>query len=137
MTSSNFDWSDIAHAYSKGECTVTQICEQFGVSRSSLYRQARQQKWPKRAATKSAAQQDFLDDLFCVLNKQLEQVDKRIAEDGAVDAVALGNIAKTFEKLTELRNAHETKPKAKRESGAARALRGMLAQNLERLNEQG
>lgn len=137
MTSSNFDWSDIARAYSKGECTVTQICEQFKVSRSSLYRQARIEKWPKRTHSNRYEQQDFLDHMFCVLNKQLDQVDNRITAQGAVDAVALGNIAKTFEKLTELRNANKINPKAKPKNGAAAALRELLAQNFERLNETG
>jgi len=136
LTSSNYNWSDIARAYSKGEQSVTQICAQFGVSRSSLYRHAKRQNWPSRLKTVRSAQQNFLDAMFDVLNKQLEQVDRRITADGAVDAVALGNIAKTFEKLVELRGVNKKPEKRRRESSAATALREMLAQNLERLNDQ-
>jgi len=74
--------------------------------------------------------------MFHVLNRQLEQVDRRINPDAPVDAVQLGNIAKTFERLVELRTNMNSSRKEKPESDAAVALREVIAQNVARLNEQ-
>ncbi|MFT6659648.1 hypothetical protein [Maritalea sp.] len=86
--------------------------------------------------TAQSSYNDFVESMFYVLYKQLDQVESRISSDGPVDAVALGNIAKTFEKLIELREAGKAPNKTRIESTAASALREMLSKNLERLNEQ-
>lgn len=73
--------------------------------------------------------------MFSVLHRQLEQLDRRISPERPVDAVQLGNIAKTFEKLVELRSTLKTSKSTKVESAAVHALREALAQNLASLNE--
>jgi len=90
-----------------------------------------------RTVPDTPVEQEFLESLFQVLTMQLKQVEHRITTDGTVDAVALGNIAKTYEKLIELRGADQSSPKNQTESGAVKALREMLAGHLERVNEQG
>lgn len=126
----------MAHAYVSRELTVLQICAKFSISRTQLYNRAKKECWPRRQPTEDTEQRELLETMFHVLTRQLEQVDRRINPDTPVDAVQLGNIAKTFEKLVELRTNMNSSRKEKPESDAAVALREVIAQNLARLNEQ-
>ncbi|GLQ17937.1 hypothetical protein [Maritalea porphyrae] len=128
-------WSDVANAYVSSNLTVLQICAKFSISRSQLYLRAKKECWPRRHPTEISEQHEFLETMFSVLHRQLEQLDRRISPERPVDAVQLGNIAKTFEKLVELRSTLKTSKSTKVESAAVHALREALAQNLARLNE--
>ncbi len=124
------NWTEIARAYAGGEGTIADICEEFSVTRSSLYRRAKKLNWTKRQVDSQTKQAVFVERMYCVLNKQLEQIDKRISADGPIDVVALSNIAKTFEKLIELGSPDKAAKVQKSDGKALRMLRELLAQNM-------
>ena len=107
MHEQEYPWAAIRHAYLHGDCTVNQICARFKLSRTRFYKEARSQNWPTRTSRSIKHDADFVDQMMGVLARQLIQLDGRISTDKSVDAVALGNIAKTYEKIQELTKADQ------------------------------
>ena len=71
-----------------------------------------------------------------VLARQLIQLDGRISTDKSVDAVALGNIAKTYEKIQELTKADQVdEGNSVSSSDALEELRRELSDKLAKLSE--
>ena len=71
-----------------------------------------------------------------VLARQLIQLDGRISTDKSVDAVALGNIAKTYEKIQELTKADQVdEGNCMSSSDALEELRRELSDKLANLSE--
>ena len=71
-----------------------------------------------------------------VLARQLIQLDGRISTDKSVDAVALGNIAKTYEKIQELTKADQVdEGNCASSSDALEELRRELSDKLAKLSE--
>ncbi|MGJ8526910.1 hypothetical protein [Maritalea sp.] len=130
MSKSKPNWTEIARAYASGEGTISDLCEEFSVTRSRLYSQAKREHWPKRRVDRQVKKAEFIERMYGVLNKQLEQIDQRISPDGPVDVVALGNIAKTFEKLIELGGEDKPSGVQKSDGKALKLLREVLAQNM-------
>ena len=80
--------------------------------------------------------QDFVDQMMGVLARQLIQLDGRISTDKSVDAVALGNIAKTYEKIQELTKADQVdEGNCMSSSDALEELRRELSDKLAKLSE--
>lgn len=82
--------------------TVEEICADFGISRSALYRRARLDSWGKRSGNEGVDRNLFISRMFKQLEEQL--LGLRHGDEGTdkTDIAALNNLAKTFEKLLEL-----------------------------------
>jgi hypothetical protein len=94
-------WAKLKAAYEDDEMSVDKICDMFQLSRGKFYALVKRNNWPRRRVEKSP---DFLVRLMQVLEAGLAQVERRIDEEAIVDAVALSNLTKTYEKHLQLQS---------------------------------
>lgn len=99
MEPGNEKWAELKLAYENDKMSVDAICASFGISRSKFYGLVKRYGWPRRRREPAT---DFLGRLMQVLEVGLEQVERRISESAVVDATALSNLTKTYEKVLQL-----------------------------------
>jgi hypothetical protein len=140
--------------------TVDGICAAYGITRSQLYRRARNYGWPLRRSNSPAArhriQTEFTHRLMTALDRKMTQFENRIAEAGSAadserDARTLNTLVRLFEKLKGLsapaakagvrvatlaRRAPAAAASTERRDYDADRLRNDLAQRLDRLRGQ-
>lgn len=132
------DWAAIADAYARGPLTVAQICTKFGISRTALYRQARQLGWPRRRKTlreragsahavvrtekrrKSAlgGRDQIIGRLYEALERKMTELETRIEEgrrsaaECERDARTLNTLVRLFERLSDMEDKSRSKTDA-------------------------
>lgn len=156
------DWLKIRKAYEVSDETVACICKRFAVTSGALYKQAKKQNWQLRrkpqggksgtVKTRKNAQpvlsgknkvdrKQLIDRLYNAFEKQMSDfetqrafmVDEGISEK---DARTLGSLARTLEKLIELKNEEEGETTLDEKEVNIERLREKLTQRLERLRLQ-
>lgn len=157
------DWAAVQRDYAAGKRTVTEICASHGVSKTSLYRQAREHGWLLRAASAppspkpktkkgaNARQDDLAGRLLTLLDRKMTEFENRMAEgattpaDSERDARTLNALMRLFEKLKKPHGKQTSRAAASPPGAAdtsykdahdADRLRNDLAQRLERLRGQ-
>ena len=118
------DWLAIAHDYRRGDVTVQEVCDRHGISKTTLYRQAKARGWPMRQAAidpETEAGEERGGDarrlitirrLYKVLDQKMTNIEARAHSDAEPsrgspaeserDARTLSSLVRVFEKLTEL-----------------------------------
>ena len=154
------DWLKIREAYEASGEAVTQICFRFGVSTGALYKRAKAENWPQRSAAKKkphnkkntkqgskkgreklpnkVERRQLIDRLYQAFEKQMSDFESQnalMADDGIneKDARTLGSLARTLEKLIELKNEEEGGSQTQDNEVDIERLREKLAQRLERM----
>jgi hypothetical protein len=131
--------------YENTDARISSICDQMGLTRSSLYRLRRKSGWIKRAVMVDRKRQGLttLDQLQRMIEEQLNTLSlagrtaghppKSLPPDQAARTFA--SLVKTLGQLKRL----QSEDKAKQADGASEnieTLRGILAQRLDKLRAQ-
>ncbi|MEP3233394.1 MAG: hypothetical protein ABJO30_11255 [Hyphomicrobiales bacterium] len=154
------DWLKIREAYEADGEAVTQICIRYGVSSAALYKRAKAENWPQRRMTKKkpkktskikraaneggkvppnkVERRQLIDRLYQAFEKQMSDFEIQnatTADDGIneKDARTLGSLARTLEKLIELKSEEEGDIQTQNQEVDIERLREKLAQRLERM----
>jgi hypothetical protein len=124
MKSTQRDWAALREAYVGGQQTISEICDQFKLARSTLYARIRTEGWPLRsdpggcaelaeepaAGAGRARTERLLGRLFKALERQMSEIERRLIgsarnRDAAArerDARTLSSLVRTLEKLCAL-----------------------------------
>ena len=154
------DWLKIREAYEAGGEAVTQICIRYGVSTGALYKRAKAESWPQRSEAKKkpkktnkkrraaragekispdrVERRQLIDRLYQAFEKQMSDFEIQNAsnaDDGIneKDARTLGSLARTLEKLIELKSEEEGDSHTQNQEVDIERLREKLTQRLERM----
>ena len=154
------DWLKIREAYEADGEAVTQICTRYGVSTGALYKRAKVENWPQRSKAKKkpiktnkikptaktgekgspekVERRQLIDRLYQAFEKQMSDFELQNAsttDDGIneKDARTLGSLARTLEKLIELKSEEEGGSQTQNQEVDIERLREKLAQRLERM----
>ena len=166
-------WRDPVRAaarrlYVQGSDTVDEIAEKLGISSSTTYRWAREEGWPRRSKgaggsrrrRRAAAvlgltvsREDLIPRLYAAIARNLTRLENRMTNNEAAsgggderDTRAIGTLARTLEKVTELEAGTDHTTAAAPKSGTATAkpdldeaerLRLELADRILKLRERG
>jgi transposase-like protein len=154
---SEIDWTEIALQYARGVLAVREICENFGISTSALYRRARREGWPSRKNSSRQIEQDLPDAedtmtarLYRALDRKLGVIEQRIAKsdtgevsmspsDNERDARTLNSLMRLYERLNEIEGRNpiaEPSTDTEVEPNDAEQTRKELAQRFARLRER-
>lgn len=116
-------WQLIREAYEAGDKTVRLICEEYEISTTTLYRQIKKQNWTARSSRsnndlelcvnagrvgQTPNRNVLIDRLYLAFERQMAEFEDQLSithEDGVneKDARTLGSLARTLEKLIELK----------------------------------
>jgi len=154
------DWLKIREAYEADGEAVTQICIRYGVSTGALYKRAKVENWPQRSKAKKkpkktnkirraaragekvsparVERRQLIDRLYQAFEKQMSDFEIQNAsttDDGIneKDARTLGSLARTLEKLIELKSEEEGDSQTQNQEVDIERLREKLAHKLERM----
>lgn len=130
------DWVAIRYAYERGDETVKQICERFGVTKGTLEGHYRKERWVARRSDNAGRRKSTLSRLFAVLEAQVTKLANAGGETlGDKEANQLTEIIKNFDKLTEMEAADGDKggPSQKKD---LRDLRDKLAKRIDQFKRR-
>lgn len=159
------DWLKIRDRYENGDETVLAICKAFRISPNQLYRRARNEDWTLRQNRQRDAGGDVMplgkkddtgstqrrfqrpdrkilvDRLYKAFERQMADFEKRLnlTEDDGVnekDARTLGSLARTLEKLIELRGEDEDSHDETEKEIDIERLRQELARRIELVRQK-
>lgn len=148
-------WPAIRAAYEAGKQPVAEICTAFGITRQSLYKTARAENWPRRAAQKQPALKsanqprqvktlpahktlkDALEFITMDLMQRINQT-KTTSDGFEKEARTLSSLVRTYEKLKAIEDGDLVKEQKQRRDQnehdeTANQRRRHLAARLEKL----
>lgn len=157
------DWTLIREQYEAGEKTVGMICAEHKLSTTTLYKQIRIENWltrsqlkeqPEKASApedrskerrkrkkRSTDRKALIDRLYFAFEQQIGDLEAHLSlnmEEGVTekDARTLGSLARTLEKLIELRQDEEGTAEATDSEVDIERLLEEIARRLERVREK-
>lgn len=148
------DWQKIREVYEAKQETVKNICEAHGVYAASLYKKAQEENWvlrngarlrSRKADTQTengSNRKALIDRLYKAFDYQMREFEAHLtlAGDEGIsekDARTLGSLARTLEKLIELRQENEGQNENQNKEVDLERLREELARRLERVCPKG
>lgn len=130
------DWVAIQHAYEKGEQTIKQICDIYGVSKSALENRYRKHHWPSRRLAKADRSGSIRTRLLAVLERQVIKLGNADGNTlGDKEAQQLSELIKSFDKMSSLA-AEETKVEAPPQQRDMRDLREKLIKRIDQFKRR-
>ena len=153
------DWQKIREAYEGKVETVKDICVAHGINSAALYKKAQEEKWVLRNAQRSKQRKDhgkagggqvekgsdrkaLIDRLYKAFDYQMREFEAHITLSGEEginekDARTLGSLARTLEKLIELRQENDGLNDNQNNEVDLDRLREELARRLKRVCPKG
>jgi len=148
------DWLKIREVYEAGEDTIRAICTVYRIHPATLYKIARAQGWklrtngrlkranPQKAKQNQPDRQTLIDRLYKAFDRQMGEFEAHsnaAGDDGVTekDARTLGSLARTLEKLIELKQETEGADDNQNKGVDIERLREELARRLERVCPKG
>ena len=131
----NGKWSKIQTAYEEGNQTVKQICHDYKIKQTELYKHAKENNWPLRTKQKRKANSNehsaiekstilvtseteirkptetLQDALEFITMDLMQRIQKRTIESEAdhdKDARTLSSLVRTYEKLKEMKTSSQS-----------------------------
>ena len=132
------DWAAIRRAYEHGGDTVEAIARDHGLSLSSIYWRAKQDKWARRRkGGQRRRRADLIGRLYELFERQMSQIETDMTGQGDKEAQLLGHLARTLEKLIELETDKTVQKTNDQPARDMANLRSELAARIERLGATG
>lgn len=148
------DWKKVREEYERNEGTVQSICTFHSISRTQLYRRRRAENWERRksrhsvgmpenedAVNSSPDRKALIDRLYAAFDRQMGEFESHLdgSPDEGVnekDARTLGSLARTLEKLIDLKQEEEGEQEDTGKGVDIERLRQELANRIERLRQR-
>ncbi len=136
------DWSKIKQAYEESDMTVKALCEIYQISHSALYRRIDQEGWLVRKGRENLKGdgERLIDRLYKAFEQQMNDFEAAFQAEEAIsekDARTLGTLARTLEKLIDLKNDQKETETLQDNEVDIDDLREELARRLKLMREKG
>ncbi|MEP3524510.1 MAG: hypothetical protein ABJN24_03705 [Hyphomicrobiales bacterium] len=148
------DWQKVREDYEAKLKTVKDICAAHGINSVALYKRAQDENWvlrngmrPKRfkdhnQLENGSNRKALIDRLYKAFDCQMREFETHLALAGdegvnEKDARTLGSLARTLEKLIDLRQENEGQNRNQNKEVDLERLREELARRLERVCPKG
>lgn len=127
------DWAAVQLDYEQDEGTIPEICARYGITDAQLRHRRERHGWKLRNEW-SLRVGPLINRMMRVLDGQVRELEKQMAEPVDKNAALLGTMTKTLEKLVELDEGQRKKQPAKRKEMSD--IRNKLAARIEQLKQQ-
>jgi hypothetical protein len=126
------DWAAVQMDYEQSNGLLSEICVRHGISEAQLRHRRERHGWQMRNEW-TLKVGPLLNRMMRVLDGQVRQLEKAMAEPVDRNAALLSTMTKTLEKLIELDDAHRSKKPSQRREHSD--LRNKLAARIEQLKQ--
>lgn len=129
------DWAAVRTEYEGRVGTLEDLARRWGVTKSAISYRAKKGLWRMRNKAVAASGPTLVARIFRLIERQIFQMEAMVTPMGESEAVILGRVATTIERLMEIDDKERTKRPARRaESKDLQEVRKKIAARLDQLN---